>query len=116
MKEIHPIVEKWLSCWKNGNIEDLPITEDFSHTSPFGTIAPKSKYMDIVLKNRKDFLGNTLTVIKQIQEGNNVCIQFEQHNKNTGLEMAVCEWYQIEGNLIKDIRSFYNIGNAEIKG
>ncbi|WP_353777713.1 nuclear transport factor 2 family protein [Winogradskyella sp. 3972H.M.0a.05] len=116
MKTINPIVKKWIECWSNGNIEDLPITEDFSHTSPFGTITPKSKYMDIVLKNREDFLDNTLTVIKQIEEGNNVCVQFEQKNANTGLEMSVCEWYSIEGNLIKEIRSYYNIGNAVIKG
>lgn len=116
MKNIDPIVKKWFECWTVGNIEDLPISEDFSHTSPFGTIAPKSKYMDIVLKNKKDFLGNTLNVIKHIKEGNNVCVQFEQKNKNTGLEMTVCEWYIIESNVIKEIHSFYNVGNAEIKG
>ena len=116
MKNLHPIVAKWFDCWETGKVEDLPVTEDFSHTSPFGTIEPKSKYMDIVLKNKKDFLGNTLTVTKQIAEGNNVCVQFDQKNKNTGLEMTVCEWYVIEGDLIRNIRSFYNIGNAEIKG
>lgn len=116
MKNIHPVVAKWISCWENGNIEDLPVTEDFSHTSPFGTIEPKSKYMDIVLKNKKDFLGNTLTITEHIQEGNNVCVQFDQKNKNTGLEMTVCEWYVIDGDQIRSIRSFYNIGDAEIKG
>ncbi|MEX0290200.1 MAG: nuclear transport factor 2 family protein [Flavobacteriaceae bacterium] len=115
MKDIHPVVAKWFSCWESGKVEELPITDDFSHTSPFGTITPKEKYMDIVNKNKADFLGNTLTVTKQIQEGNNVCVQFEQHNKNTGLEMTVCEWYVFEGDLIKEIRSFYNIGNAELK-
>ena len=116
MKNLHPIVKKWFDCWNTGNIEDLPVSEDFSHTSPFGTIESKSKYMDIVLKNKKDFLGNTLTVLKQIREGNTICVQFEQKNKNTGLEMTVCEWYEIEGDKIEQIRSFYNIGNAEIKG
>ena len=115
MKDLHPVVAKWISCWDSGKVDDLPITNDFSHTSPFGTIAPKEKYMDIVHKNKADFLGNTLTVKKQIREGNQVCVQFEQHNKNTGLKMSVCEWYVIEGDLIKEIRSFYNIGNAELK-
>ena len=72
--------------------------------------------MEIVNKNKKDFLGNTLKVTRQIREGNNVCVQFEQKNKNTGLEMTVCEWYVLEGDLIREIRSFYNVGNAEIKG
>ncbi len=116
MKTLHPVVAKWISCWETGDVESLPVTEDFSHTSPFGTIQPKSKYMEIVLKNKKDFLGNTLTVTQQITEGNNVCVQFEQKNANTGLEMSVCEWYRIEGDLIKEIRSFYNVGDATIQG
>ncbi len=116
MLNLHPVVKKWFDCWETGNTQELPIAEDFSHTSPFGTIKSKKRYMEIVDNNKKDFLGNTLRVTKQIREGDTVCVQFEQKNGNTGLEMTVCEWYEIEGNLIREIRSFYNIGNAEIKG
>lgn len=90
--------------------------EGFKHTSPFGTIESKKRYLSIVEKNKKDFLGNTLTVLKHIKEGNNICVQFEQNNRNTGLNIVVCEWYELEGDKIKEIRSFYSIGNAEIKG
>lgn len=116
MSNVHPVVQQWLNCWETGDIEALPITDDFKHTSPFGTIESKKRYMEIVEKNKKDFLGNTLKILKQIKEGDNVCVQFEQKNINTGLEMTVCEWYGLKGNLIQEIRSFYNIGNAEIKG
>jgi len=116
MENVHPLVKQWFSCWENGNIEALPISDDFSHTSPFGTIEPKERYLEIVLKNKKDFLGNTFTILKQIQEGNNVCVQFEQKNANTGLEMIVCEWYVMDGDAIKEIRSFYNVGDASIQG
>ncbi len=114
--KIDPVVEKWFACWESGRIYELPIADNFRHTSPFGTIETKARYLEIVEKNRKDFLGNKLTIIKQIKEGNNVCVQFEQMNINTGLEMIVCEWYVLDGDQIKEIRSFYNIGNAEIKG
>ena len=107
---------KWFECWESGKVEELPIAEDFRHTSPFGTIRPKSKYMDIVNKNKKDFLSNTLKVTRQIKDDNNVCVQFEQKNNNTDLEMTVCEWYVIERDKITEIRSFYNIGNARING
>lgn len=116
IKPKSPIVEQWFECWRSGDTDNLPIADDFTHTSPFGTIEGKERYLEIVAKNKQDFLGNTLTVIKQINEGDNVCVQFEQSNKNTGLEMTVCEWYELEGNIIKSIRSFYNIGNAEING
>ena len=114
--EVHPVIKQWLSCWETGILDDLPILDDFRHTSPFGTIETKKRYLEIVEKNKSDFLGNTLTVIDQILEGNKVCVQFEQRNANTGLRMVVCEWYTLEGDCIKDIRSFYNIGDAEIKG
>lgn len=113
---VHPVVEKWLSCWESGDIDALPILDSFSHTSPFGTIESKQRYLEIVGKNKADFLGNTLTVLNQIVQDNQVCVQFEQKNANTGLQMIVCEWYLLEGDKIKSIRSFYNVGNAEIKG
>lgn len=116
MNNVHPVVKKWFSVWETGNIEALPVTEDFKHTSPFGTIEPKKRYLEIVGKNKAEFLGNTFNIVAHIQEGNNVCIQFEQKNANTGLEMTVCEWYVLEGDLIKEINSFYNVGDAEIKG
>ncbi len=114
--EVHPVVRQWFSCWETGNLNDLPILDDFSHSSPFGTIETKARYLEIVRKNISDFLGNKLTVVDQIKEGDKVCVQFEQKNANTGLEMRVCEWYTLEGDRIKEIRSFYNIGDARIEG
>ncbi len=114
--EIDPVVQKWFDCWNSGQVDDLPIADDFKHTSPFGTIESKQTYLDIVSKNKDDFLGNELTVLKHIKQGRQVCVQFHQNNELTGLSMEVCEWYELEGELIKSIRSFYNVGNAEIKG
>ncbi|NMH60335.1 nuclear transport factor 2 family protein [Alteromonas ponticola] len=114
--DVHPVINKWLTCWETGDIDALPIVDSFCHTSPFGTIKGKQRYLEIVAKNKSDFLGNTLTVINQITEANQVCVQFEQKNANTGLEMVVCEWYTLQGDQIKAIRSFYNVGDAQIKG
>ena len=116
MQQINLVVQKWIDCWNSGNIEELPITGDFVHTSPFGVIESRQRYLEIVNRNKSDFLGNELIVTHQIEEENRVCIQFSQKNHNTGLEMDVCEWYELEGNLIKAIRSFYNVGDAEIVG
>lgn len=116
MQGLNPVVARWIECWNTANLDDLPISDNFKHTSPFGTIEPKSRYLEIVEKNRNDFLGNKLTVLKHIQQGENVCIQFEQSNANTGLQMVVCEWYILDGERITEIQSFYNIGNAEITG
>ncbi len=117
MLKLHAVVAKWFACWEFGKIEELPITEDFSHTSPFGTIRTKEKYLEIVRKNKENFLGNKIRVLQQIKEGNNICVRFSQNNAMTGLSMEVCEWYVIENDeRIREINSYYNIGNAVIQG
>ncbi|MBT8143023.1 MAG: nuclear transport factor 2 family protein [Gammaproteobacteria bacterium] len=115
MTTLHPSIQKWFDVWESGKLEELPVTDDFSHTSPFGTIAPKSAYLEIVSKNRAEFLGNVFTILDQIQEGNKLVVRYDLSNKNTGLEMRVCECYELEGDLINEIHAYYNIGNAEIK-
>ena len=116
-RELPSPVAQWFACWNSGVIDNLPLTDDFRHTSPFGTIETKARYLEIVNKNRESFLGNRLTVLKQIVDGNNVCVQFRQTRKaDPEFEMIVCEWYVIDGVGIREIESFYNIGNAVIQG
>lgn len=115
--KLPPAVSNWFDCWNSGDIDALPITDDFSHRSPFGEISPKSQYMEIVNQNRDQFLGNRLTILKSIVDGDNVCVQFRQTRDNDpDFEMTVCEWYQLQGDKIQAIESFYNIGNAVIQG
>jgi limonene-1,2-epoxide hydrolase len=117
MKELPTPVAQWFTCWNTGAIDDLPITDDFRHTSPFGTIETKARYLEIVDKNRDSFLGNRLTVLRQLVDGNNVCVQFRQTREDDpDFEMTVCEWYVLDGDRIKEIESVYNIGNAVIQG
>jgi len=116
-RELPSPVAQWFACWNSGVIDNLPLTDDFRHTSPFGTIETKARYLEIVNKNRESFLGNRLTVLKQIVDGNNVCVQFRQTRKDDPeFEMIVCEWYVTDGVGIREIESFYNIGNAVIQG
>ncbi len=118
MKEVlPPPVAQWFACWNSGVIDDLPITDDFRHTSPFGTIETKSRYLEIVNRNRESFLGNRLTLLKYIVDGNDACVQFRQtRDDDPGFEMTVCEWYVLDGDRIREIQSFYNIGDAVIRG
>ena len=40
--KMHPAVSQWFECWNSGDTDNLPITDDFKHTSPFGVIEPDS--------------------------------------------------------------------------
>lgn len=112
-----PPVKKWFSCWNSGDIDNLPLTDDFRHTSPFGVIETRRRYLEIVNRNKQAFLGNKLTVIKYIADGNNACVHFRQTREDDPeFEMDVCEWYVVDGERISQIESFYNIGDAVIQG
>ena len=113
---IHTVVKKWFDLWEEGNVEELPLTNDFKHHSPFGTIETKEKYLELVSKNKDNFLGNSFKIIDHIQEENKVSVRYELLNKNTGLDMEVSEWFILNGDLIQEVWSYYNVGSAEIKG
>ena len=45
------LVEKWFSSWQSEKYKEIPITDDFKHTSPFGTIDGKQAYFDLIKEN-----------------------------------------------------------------
>lgn len=46
-----PEVKNWFDKWEKGDFHHLPITDDFTHTNPFGTIKGKEEYIKIVEAN-----------------------------------------------------------------
>ena len=56
--------------------ENLPIAENFKHTSPYGTLARKKQYMDLVESNRDKFLGNHFEILDEIYDGNKACVRY----------------------------------------
>lgn len=108
----HPIVKEWFRAWDTNDLDALPISDDFSHTSPFGTIEPKEAYMNIVNSNKDSFLDNEFNIIDEMQDGDNVCVRYELINKK-GV-MPVCEWFVIRDETICRVYSYYNIGDATL--
>jgi hypothetical protein len=45
------LVRKWFDKWEEGDFYNLPITGNFKHTSPFGTINGKEEYIKLVEAN-----------------------------------------------------------------
>ena len=101
------LAAKWFSIWKKGNFEDLPLTDDFSHLSPYGEIKGKQAYMDLVTSNRDKFLGHTFEIHDIISEGHKVCIRYTA--KQVDFELDVTEWHYIKNDLIERIVAYYNI-------
>lgn len=105
------IVHLWFSKWKEGDFHKLPISENFKHSSPFGTIDGKEAYIKLVEANKEKFLGYQFELHDEIYEENKACVRY------TGVQgdfrLDVSEWYYIKDNLIEEIIAHYHIG--EIK-
>ena len=65
MMKIEQLVELWFDKWKTGDFLNLPITENFTHTSPFGTIDGKKAYEELVNSNKDKFLGYEFVIHKE---------------------------------------------------
>ena len=99
--------DAWFDAWNSGNYKAIPVSDDFRHTSPYGTIEGRRTYLEIVESNKDKFLGNEIQIHDQVVEGNRCVVRYTI--KNPAYEMEVTEWMYCRGNQIREIISYYNI-------
>ncbi|MEM9544833.1 MAG: nuclear transport factor 2 family protein [Bacteroidota bacterium] len=107
--KLQELVESWFSKWASGDFLNLPITDNFKHTSPFGTIEGKKTYIDLVANNKEKFLGYTFEIHDEIYGDNRACVRYTA-KQGADFRLDVSEWYYPEGGLIKEIIAYYHIG------
>ncbi len=102
------IIKKWFELWELGHFYDLPVTDDFTHVSPFGCIKGKKAYMDLVNKNKDKFLGYHFKIRDTIYELDRACVRYTGIQGDFSLDVS--EWYYFKGDLIQEIIAYYHIG------
>ena len=55
--DLKELVRLWFQVWEAGDFENIPVEENFKHTSPYGTIESKKSYLGVVEANKDAFLG-----------------------------------------------------------
>lgn len=107
--DLKKLVHTWFSKWESGDFEHIPITDDFKHTSPYGTIDGKKAYMDLVNANRDKFLGHRFELHDELYEQDRACVRYT--TRNGDFKLDVSEWYFLSDDktLIKEIVAYYNI-------
>lgn len=102
------LVKKWFKKWEEGDFYNLPVSESFKHTSPFGTIDGKDAYLKLVEANKDKFLGHRFVIQDEIYEENKACVRYTAIQEDFNLDVS--EWYYIKDNLIELIVAYYHIG------
>ena len=107
------IAKKWFDKWEEGDFRNLPISEHFKHTSPYGIIDGKKAYINLVEANKDKFLGHRFEIHDIIYDKNKACIRYTAIQEDFTLEVS--EWHYMEANKIKEIVAFYNIEEERIE-
>lgn len=107
--ELKILVRLWFQKWEEGEFENIPIEENFKHTSPYGTVDSKRRYLNLVEANKDAFLGKHFDIHDEIYEQNRACVRYTLKSEDTAL-MEVSEWFYMGKDKIQEIVSYYNVG------
>jgi hypothetical protein len=102
------LVKIWFQKWETGDYHNLPISDNFRHTSPFGVTEGKNKYISMVEANKEKFLGYRFELHDEIFEKNKGCVRYTAIQGDFKLDVS--EWYYVQDDLIEEIIAFYHIG------
>ena len=104
-------MQDWFRKWEDGDFLKLPITSDFSHTSPFGKIDGKENYLNLVKENQDKFLGYVFDIQDEFYDKDKACVRYRTVQGDFSLDVS--EWFYFENNLIREIISYYHIGDIK---
>ncbi|MEM7298733.1 MAG: nuclear transport factor 2 family protein, partial [Bacteroidota bacterium] len=93
------LVKEWFAKWNSGDYLNLPISENFKHTSPFGTIEGRKAYLDLVKENEDKFLGYVFEMHDALYEKNRACVRYTG-SQGDEFKLDVSEWFYPEGDKI----------------
>ena len=102
------LVKKWFEKWEKGDFLDLPVSKNFKHTSPFGTIDGKQNYIRMVEGNKGKFLGYRFEIHDEMYGHNKACVRYTAIQGDFTLDVS--EWYYFKEDKIREIVAYYHIG------
>jgi SnoaL-like domain len=108
--ELRTWVRQWFDCWEDGDYHDIPVTDDFIHTSPYGTIRGREAYIGLVDANRDDFLGYRFEVLDEIHTEDIACVRYAARSGDFTLEAS--EWFFAGDGGIARIISYFDVGQV----
>ncbi|MBT8234927.1 MAG: nuclear transport factor 2 family protein [Bacteroidia bacterium] len=111
---IQELVTAWFELWTTGNFEELPLAENFTHTSPYGIVNGRENYMNLARTNKEAFTGNTFDIHETLFDGNRGCIRYTMKSPTGTLEVS--EWIHESNGMISKIIAYYNLQEERAAG
>ena len=99
------LARTWIERWSEGAPDLIPLAEGFTHTSPYGRVSGREKYLEWV-KPMAARNVTKLTIRRTLAQGNQAAIHFEMQTPTGPIE--VCDWVVVDDGQIAEIHSFYD--------
>lgn len=99
------LARAWIERWNEGEPDLIPLAEDFKHTSPFGCVEGRRKYLDWVKPLAAENVSE-LRILRTLADGNEATIHFEMQTAKGPVQ--VCDWVVVDDGRITEIHSFYD--------
>jgi hypothetical protein len=97
----------WIEAWVRMDLDWLRkhLAPDFVHVSPFGRLEGRDSYLATVEPMARKSVME-LSIREVVASGDQAAVWFV--NKTPGGEVETCDWVRVQGDLIREIRSFYD--------
>lgn len=107
------LAQGWIEAWQRQDYAWLKkqLSDNFFHTSPFGTLAGREHYLSVVIPLASKSVQK-LSIEKVIEDGDDAAIWFVNHTANG--EIASCDWLTTSNGQIISVQSFYD--TAPLRG
>jgi len=105
MNEAARLAREWIEVWGRDDPATLPLADDFVHTSPFGRIEGREKYLEVVRPMAATNVA-ALVVEDVIAEGDRAAITFSMDTPNGPI--ACCDWLVVADGRIVSVHSYYD--------
>ena len=104
-EDAEQLARAWIEGWIAGTPENIPLADDFVHSSPFGTVSGRDRYLDWVRPMAAQNVAS-LNILKTLGGKSEAAIWFEM--KTPGGVVQVCDWVESKNGEIVAITSFYD--------
>lgn len=105
MHDAETLARTWIERWNEGTPDLIPLAENFTHTSPYGRVQGRQRYLDWV-KPMAARNVTQLTILRTLSNSNQAVIHFEMQTPKGPIQ--VCDWVVVEDCQIAEIHSFYD--------
>lgn len=103
--EAERLARAWIEGWIRSTPDQIPLADEFVHSSPFGVVAGREKYLEWVKPLAAKNVAS-LKILKTVGNQFEAAIWFEMTTPQG--TVPCCDWVEVEDGEIIAVNSFYD--------